>query len=159
MAFARDCTFERGSGEKDFQTTGQTARGSEAGSSCFRGRGRVFLLSRRRGDGVVPLMKGSGPDVALVNRNVETGLAEFLFDIDFAFSLEDVEGIARPVNLASAQTTFGDIDRRAGEVRTGDVAHSRCSVAVCPHQMLLVLDGAHGRTDFKGVMKLRLMGA
>ena len=102
-------------------------------------------------------MKRSGPDVALVDRNVEAGLAKLLFHIDFAFGLKTVEAIAHPVDFASAQTAFGDINRGACEVRTGDVAHSRRGVAVGPHQMLLVLDGAHSGTDFKRVMKLGLV--
>src|SRR5208282_6868910 len=140
-----------------FRRRRQTVGGLDAGSGCFRGRGWAFTLSRRRGYRVVPLMKRPGPDVALVDRNVEAGLAKLLLHIDLAFSLKTVQTVAHPVDFASAQTALGDIDRGACEVRTGDVTHSRRGVAIGPHQMLLILDGAYSGTDFKRVMKLGLV--
>jgi len=102
-------------------------------------------------------MSRPGADVALINRDVEAGLAELFFNIDFALVLEGIEAVAHPVELGAGETALGDVDGGAGEMGAGNVADCRSSISIGTHQALLVGDRADGRADLESVAELRLM--
>ncbi len=68
--------------------------------------------------------------VALVDGDVEAGLAKLFFYVDLACGFERQQAAAHPGDLAAAQTVFGNVDGRAGQVRAHNITFCRGSVAV-----------------------------
>ena len=90
---------------------------------------------------------------------MEAGLAELLLDVDLAGRFQRQQPGAHPADLLLREALLGNVDACAGQMRAGDVALGRRGVAVHLHQLLLIVDGAHRRADFKRPMKLSRMGA
>src|SRR5579859_4643484 len=92
-----------------------------------RGRSRRRILDGEFGSGVT-----------LVDRDVETGLAKLIFDIDLTRLLQRNQPGAQPADLLCAEALLGDVDGAAGKMRRGDVAIGSRGVAVDVAQMALV---------------------
>ena len=103
------------------------------------------------------LAKGVSGEVALVDRDVEAGLMELLFDVDGTLILKIAEDDAHPVDFAGAHAFFGDVDGSARDVGADDLADGASSIAVDALEPFLVVDGADGGADFKRVMEAGLM--
>lgn len=97
--------------------------------------------------------------VAFVNRDVEAALAELFFYVDDAGGLVGEEVIAHPLHLPPREAGLGDVDSGSGQVRADDIAFSVGCIVVHAHEVLLVLDGAHGGTYDERFVELGLVCA
>ena len=127
---------------------------------CVAGlRRRGFLLPVSRlalwsSFGTESRVRRLGRRIALVDRDVEAGLLELLFNIDLACRLQGREPVTHPANFLPAHPFLGNVDGGSGEVRANDIAFGRRRISIHGHQVLLVGYGAHGRADFKRTVKL-----
>ena len=97
--------------------------------------------------------------VAAINRDVEAGLVELLFDVDPAGGLQGQEPGTHPGQFRKRHAFFADVDGGAGEVWGGDVAVSGGGVAIDGDQGALKFDGAHGGVDLQGAMEAGVVAA
>ena len=118
-----------------------------------KSRGQVKALFSGRG------LRRGGLGITPVDRDVEAGLAEFLFHVELAGLHERQQVGAHPVLFLAADSLLGYIDAGAGEVGAGDVALGRRGIAVDAHQVLLEIDGSHRRTDFERAMEELCVGS
>ena len=105
------------------------------------------------------LVRGCWRGVALVHRDVEAGLLEFFFHVDFASLLKVEQSLAHPTEFLTAEIVFGDIDGSPGHMRADDVTLGRCGIAVGGDEPLLVLDCTHCRAYLQGAVKGSYVGA
>jgi len=113
----------------------------------------------RGGPPGIGLNDGGCGHVAFVDRDVEAGLLEFLFNVDFAGSLQGAEPGAHPTDFLTGEAFLGNVNGGAGEVWAGDVSLRGRGIAVYVHEMALVGDGSDGGGDFQRAVKLGFVGA
>ncbi len=114
-------------------------------------------LAESEAEGAHAFAVGGGDDAAggclgevfFVDADVEAGLLELLFDVEFALLDEGEEVGAEPGDLGEGEAVLGDVDGLAGEVGRGGVAFGGCGVAVGVEEALLELDGADGGVDLE----------
>ena len=97
--------------------------------------------------------------VIFIDGDVEAGLLELLFHVDFAGLFEGEQAGSHPGDFLTAEWAFGNVDSGAGEVRADDVAFGGGGIAVDPHESLLVGDGADRGAHFKGAVELGSVAA
>jgi len=93
--------------------------------------------------------EAEGRRVAAVDGDVEAGLVELLFDVDFAGGLQREQPGAHPGELREGHALLADVDGGTGEMRRSDVAIRGGGVAVDRDQGALVLDGADSGVDLQ----------
>lgn len=121
--------------------------GQRAGLAAFGGERCGGLLGGGRG----VVVGGVGVwSVGFVDGDVEAGLFELFFDVDFAGLFEGEEPGAEPGDLVLAKAVFGNVDGAAGEVWAGDVTLGRGGVAVDHAEAALVLHGTDSGGDEQG---------